>query len=148
MTTSALSSGSAAGPFRSSPIAYRDRESSSGIEPLPMYVWTTGIRDLATSFLRLSLASALAIPAPAMMTGNLALLISWAAAFKWLVEGLVNSMVERIRGLPSAFASAISSETSRWQDPGFSVSAMLKALRTDSGIVSDFCILEFHLVIG
>src|SRR2546428_1824529 len=131
MIRSALSSASAAGPFRSSPIAYRDRESSSGMEPLPMYVWTTGIRALATNFLRLSLACALAIPAPAMMTGNLAFLTSSAAAFQGLLDGIVRSVVGRISLFPSALAAPTSSGPSKRQDQRLARPSIVEAFQPD-----------------
>ncbi len=52
------------------------------------------------------------------------------------------------RGSPSAGSSATSSGTSTWQAPGFSASAILKALRMTSGITTGISARVFHLVSG
>ena len=106
------------------------------MQPLAMKVLTTPMPVFLTNSRSCLLARRRIVPLPARMIGRLAVRIISQARSTILSSGTGRRNLRTSIGSVVASRSAMSSGSSMWQAPGFSVRARRTALRTISGMLS------------
>ena len=148
ITRSARSNPQETKSFACNPTLRSESRCVHGILPLPIKVWATGIFVISANCVRIREAPWRTTPFPARIIGCFASLISCAARAKQDATG--SASLGKSCGTGSTLTSifATSSGKSMCVAPGFSAVATLKALLTDSGMISGRWRSVFHFVIG